>query len=247
MVNKELRQRLSDEICRIVTEPSPYIEMRKLFTTSENYRIPVRTVFAMTAIQQPFLNTDILQRALIVELQAIGKNFNSDWASAALKTGGGRVGWLAQQLAVIHMFFRRAKTEWVPNYKSTHRLAHFEQMFKLIGDIIGIPEGDAILSSLADVAESQMSDYDWIMEGLQEFNYDNIGVFQKEPKRVFTLQDVASWAEATESYMENQVLTNARRLSRYIKAHKFMVEKVAGFTDAGRYGNRDSYRLKLIK
>lgn len=247
MVNKELRQRLSDEICRIVTEPSPYIEMRKLFTTSENFRIPVRTVFAMTAIQQPFLNTDILQRALIVELQAIGKDFNSDWASSALKIGGGRVGWLAQQLAVIHMFFRRAKTEWNPSYKSTHRLAHFEQMFKLIGDIIGVPQGDSILNSLASVADSQMSDYDWIMEGLREFNYDNISAFQRDPKRVFTLQDVASWAEATESYMENQVLTNARRLSRYIKTHKYMVEKVCGFTEAGRYGNRDSYRLVPIK
>jgi hypothetical protein len=134
MVNKELRQRLSDEMCRLVTEPAPYIEMRKLFTTNENFRIPVRTVFAMTSIQQPFMSADIIQRSLILELAAIGKDFDNSWAERALAKSGGRVGWLAHQLAVLHLFFKKvSQGGWNPNYKSSHRLANFEQMFRVIG------------------------------------------------------------------------------------------------------------------
>jgi hypothetical protein len=249
MVNKELRQRLSDEICRIVTEPAPFVEMRKLFTTSDNFRVPVRNVFAMTAIQQPFLSADILQRSLIVEVQAIGKDHDSDWAGAALKAFGGRVGWLAQQLAVLHLFFKRANDGgWNSNYKSGHRLAHFEQMFRLIGNIIGVPDAELVSRTLAGVAEMQVSEYDWSMEGLKQFAGDHIAAIQRDPKKVFTLDDVAAWSESREEYMDNQTLTNARRLSRYIKSHKYMVESVAGFQEmSAKYGNRIAYRLTPVK
>lgn len=249
MVNKELRQRLSDEICRIVTEPAPFIEMRRLFTTSDNFRIPVRTVFAMTAIQQPFLNADILQRSVIFEVEAVGKDHLSDWAAAALKAFGGRVGWLAHHLAVLHVFFRKANEgSWNSKYRSGHRLAHFEQMFRVIGSIIGVPDAQLIGDSLASVAETQVSEYDWAMEGLKEFNYEHIEDLATNPKKVVTLNDVAAWAQSREEYMDNQTLINARRLSRYVKSHKYMVENVAGFIEApGKYGNRDGYRLARVK
>lgn len=249
MVNKELRQRLSDEICRIVTEPSPYIEMRKLFTTSDNYRLPVRCVFAMTAIQQPFLNADILQRSLIIEIQAIGKEHSSDWATAMLKAFGGRVNWLAHQLAVLHLFFKKVNMGgWNANYRSNHRLAHFEQMFRVIGNIIGVPDAEIVCQTLAGTAEAQVSEYDWTMEGLKAFNDAYASTLSKDPKKVFTLNDVAGWAQGREEYQDNTLLTNARKLSRYIKSHKYMVENVAGFLEQpARYGNRDAYRLKPIK
>jgi len=203
----------------------------------------------MTAIQQPFLSADILQRSLIVEVQAVGKDHSSDWAGMALKAFGGRVGWLAQQLAVLHLFFRRANSGgWNPNYKSGHRLAHFEQMFRLIGNIIGVPDAELVSQTLAGVAETQVSEYDWTMEGLKQFNQEYIGQFQKDPKKVFTLQDIAAWAESREDFLDNQTLTNARRLSRYVKSHKYMVETVAGFMEMpGKYANRDGYRLTPVK
>jgi hypothetical protein len=249
MVNKELRQRLSDEICRIVTEPAPYIEMRKLFTTSDNFRLPVRVTFAMTAIQQPFLNADILQRSVIFEVQAVGKDHSSDWAGMALNAFGGRIGWLAHHLAVLHVFFRRAEQGgWNPNYKSGHRLAHFEQMFRLIGSIIGVPDAEIVSQQLAGVAESQVSEYDWTMEALKRFNQEHIREFQRDPRKVFTLQDVSAWAEANEEYLDNQTIINPRRLARYIKSHKYMVEKVAGFQEMeNKYANRDAYRLQPVK
>lgn len=248
MVNKELRQRLSDEICRIVTEPAPYIEMRKLFTTSDNFRLPVRNVFAMTAIQQPFLNADILQRSIIFEVQAVGKDHASDWAGQCLKTFGGRVGWLAHHLAVLHMFFRKANQgNWNHNYKSGHRLAHFEQMFKVIGSIIGVPDAEILQGQLSATAEAQVSEYDWTMEGLRMFNAEFITESSRNPKWRFTLQDVATWAQGHEEFLDNQTIINARRLARYIKSHKYMVEKVAGMEESGAVGNRDAYRLNPIK
>jgi hypothetical protein len=233
--------------CRIVTEPNPYVEMRKLFTTSDNFRMPVRTVFAMTAIQQPFLSADILQRALITELQAIGKDFSSAWDITILNKFGGRVGWLAHHLAVLHIFFKKVNNkEWNTSYKSSHRLANFEQMFRLFGSIIGLQDAALVGGALAGTAETQVSEYDWVMEGLKEFNAENLAIIQSDPKKRFTLQDVASWAMSREEYAENGIITNARRLSRYVKSHRFMVLKLAGFIEVGRTGNRDAYRLGPI-
>ena len=203
----------------------------------------------MTAIQQPFLNADILQRSLIVEVQAIGKDHSSDWAGAALKAFGGRIGWLAHHLAVLHMFFRRASQgAWNPNYKSGHRLAHFEQMFRLIGSITGVPDAELVGATLAGVAEAQVSEYDWTMEGLKDFNIENLAFFQNNPKKIFTLHDVAAWSQSKDDFLDNTILTNARKLSRYVKSHKYMVESVAGFVEVPtKYGNRDAYRLMHIK
>lgn len=248
MVNKELRQRLSDEICRLVTEPVPYIEMRKLFTTSDNFRLPVRTVFAMTAIQQPFLNADILQRSLIFQLRAIGRSHVSDWAATSLTSRGGRIGWLAHHLAVLHVFFRRVQEGlWNANYRSNHRLANFEQIFRLMGSIIGVPNAEDIGLRLASVAEAQVSEYDWTMEGLKEYNRDFLHQQQKDPKFTFACQDIAMWAAGHEDYEENQTIINARRLSRYIESHKFMVEQAAGFIQLpNKVGNRYIYKLRPL-
>jgi hypothetical protein len=203
----------------------------------------------MTAIQQPFLNADILQRSIIFEVQAIGTDHSSDWAAAALKSCGGRVGWLAHHLAVLHLFFKRADSGgWNPHHKSGHRLSHFEQLFRVIGDIIGVPDAEIVGSQLVQTAEAQISEYDWTMEALKQFNSEHIITFQGDPKRVFTFQTVAEWALASDEYKDNQTITNARRLSRYYKSHKYMVDKAAGFMEMPtKYGNRDAYRLVPIK
>lgn len=248
MVNKELRQRLSDEICRIVTEPAPFVEMRKLFTTTDNYRLPVRTSFAFTAIQQPFMNADILQRSLVFELQAIGKGHDSDWAGGALKQFGGRVSWLAHQLAVMHIFFKRINAgAWDSKYKSGHRLAHFEQMFRILGSIIGLPDVELVGNMLSGVAEAQVSEYDWTMEALKQFAAEHYASMARNPKAIFTLQNVSEWAQSRSEFAQNQIVVDARRLARYIKSHKYMVEQVCGFVpQEARYGNRDAYRLTQV-
>lgn len=248
MVNKDLRQRLSDEICRIVTEPAPYIEMRKLFTTTDNYRLPVRTVFAFTAIQQPFMSADILQRSMIMELQAIGREHDSDWAGGVLESFGGRICWLAHQLAVMHMFFRKVNNGgWNNTYKSGHRLAHFEQLFRIIGGIIGLPDAELLGATLVKAAEAQVSEYDWTMEALKAFATEHLQGMLSDPRLVFTIPNVSEWAQTREEFTQNQTVIDARRLSRYVKSHKYMVEKVCGFVlQSNKHANRDAYRLQKV-
>lgn len=244
---KEIRQRLSDEICRIVTEPKPFIEMRRLFTTSEVARMPVRTIFAATAIQQPFINADILQRSIIFQLGAIGDGHDSDWATLQINKHGGREAWMAHHMAVLHLFFAQAG-KWNKDFKSKHRLANFEQMFRTIGTILRMPQLDDISHSLVNVAEEQVSDYDWTMQAVKEFCIDNLPTIQKDPRKVVTCQDISQWCMAKEDFADNNIVTNARKLSRYIISHAFMVEKCTGLykLDA-KYGNRDAYRINVVK
>lgn len=239
--SKELKQRISDEICRLVTEPIPTVEMRQLFTTSDNIRIPVRTTFAMTAIQQPFVNADIMQRSIIMELSAIGDNHSSDWAGTALKSFGGRVGWLAHQLAMIHVFLTYAKIEWRPEYPSKHRLANFEQMFSVFGSLMNMPDFAEVMKTLSDSSQAQVSEHDWTMEALK--GYVLAMLANKTPPKAVTCHDISMWAEAQEDFVENQVVTNPRRLARYIKAHQYMVEKLAGLRETSKYGNRQMFAI----
>lgn len=249
--SKEIKQRLSDEMCRLVTEPKPTVEMRKLFTTSENVRIPVNVVFAMTAIQQPFVNADIMQRSVIMELSAIGDGHASDWNGNQLRLRGGRLGWLCHQLAVLHSFFVRVKENpnfWQEDYRSKHRLAHFEQLFHMMGQVLNIPDLDQLAKSLTESSQNQVSEYDWTMEGLKAFNAAHI-VYNKmsSKEQLFTCQDISLWASEQPEYSDNQVLTNSRRLARYIKSHAYMVENLAGFEEVGKTANRQTYRMKVVQ
>jgi hypothetical protein len=249
---KELKQRLSDEMCRIVTEPQPMVEMRKLFTTSDNIRIPVNVVFGMTAIQQPFVNADIMQRSVIMELHAIGEQHSSDWSGDAMRKRGGRIGWLAHQLAVLHVFFARVKKEgttfWDPEYRSKHRLAHFEQLFRAMGSVLNIPDLDELAKSLSASSQDQVSEHDWTMEGLKAFHEAHIDEQRAKPKRLFSTQDISMWGEEQSEFADNQIFTNSRRLSRYIKSHLYMVENLVGIREyPDKIANRQMFQLMESK
>lgn len=245
---KEIKQRISDEICRLVTEPIPTVEMRRLFTTSENLRIPVHVVFAMTAIQQPFVNADIMQRAVIMELSAIGDNHSSDWTGAAMKRHGGRIQWLAHQLAVLHVFFKAVAKEggWLPDLTTRHRLANFEQLFQVMSGILNMPDRIEIQRSLSESSQRQVSDHDWTMEALKSFGIDNLGAQQQKPSLSFTCFDISTWAQDQEDFAENQVVTNPRRLARYIKSHQHMVESLAGLVEGEKCANRITFKVRVI-
>ncbi|MEB3061084.1 hypothetical protein VJJ74_08015, partial [Parvimonas micra] len=65
MGDNSLRQELSDELCRVITAHNPVIERRKLYSDNDVVETPVKCVFAVTAIKQPFSNADIIQRSVI--------------------------------------------------------------------------------------------------------------------------------------------------------------------------------------
>ncbi len=248
---KEIKQRISDEMCRLVTEPNPTVEMRKLFTTSDNIRIPVHIVFAMTAIQQPFVNADIMQRSVIMELSAIGEGHSSDWNGAALRKRGGRIGWLAHQLAVLHVFFAKVKREgtdfWNPDYRSKHRLAHFEQLFRSMGAVLNIPDLDALTQTLSESSQHQVSDYDWTMEALVAFNVEHYKYQKMAPDKTWDCQEIAEWCGGQAEYQDNQIVGNSRRLARYIKSHLYMVENLAGIREHSKSANKQQYKLYPAK
>jgi hypothetical protein len=243
--NKETKQRISDEICRIITEPDPYVEMRKLYTTSDNFRIPVRSVFAFTAIAQPFSNADILQRAAIFELNAVGGNHDSNWVRNHLAKRGGREAWIAHHLVATHKFLHLAKElkGWDNSYMSKHRLVNYEQLLCRFGEMMGIASATEIRDDCMRSAEEQVADNDWTMEALREY-CTLIEAHHKDPKWSFSLSDIAEWATYMESYKDNTTVTNARKLSRYVKSHITMVSKITGLYEVGKQSNVMRYRCK---
>jgi hypothetical protein len=205
----------------------------------------------MTAINQPFVNADIMQRSVIMQLSAIGESHSSDWSGDQLRRHGGRTGWLAHQLAVLHMFFARTRKEgtafWDPTYKSKHRLAHFEQLFRAMGSILNIPNPDELLKILSESSQNQVADYDWTMEALVAWAAEHAPFQKAAPAKTWTCQEMAMWAEDQEEFKENQVATNSRRLSRYIKSHASMVERLANIVEYTKIANKQVFVLRVPK
>jgi hypothetical protein len=245
LVDKSLRQRLSDEICRIITEPSPYVEQRKYYTNADLIRLPVRAVFAVTAIQQPFQNADLLQRSLILDLDKsqAGMNitFNSEWKNQQLERYGGREAWLAHHLVVLHRFFQVAAQQWNPRYDARHRLIHFEQSIIIMAKLFGMP-WEWIPEYLNATSDRIISENDWALEGIQAFA---AALKQQSPHVKVSAKGISEWALATEDFAACEMLTNPRRLGRYMQQHKSLVMTLAGLEEAGVQGNRVMYKLNL--
>jgi hypothetical protein len=236
--NKELRQRISDELCRVTTEPAPFIEMRKLFTTTGTMKIPVTNVFAMTALQQPFLNADLIQRAALFNVQNLETEQDGDWVAKQIDRFGGREAWVGHHLAFLHRFFKAAQTEWDPDYKSTHRLAQYEQALLLAAKIFGI-KADWLPSMMQGVLDEILVDSDWTLEGIKRY-VDEVAVKQGE-KWKFSAGDISDWASLHPEFEKNPILPNVRALGRYMIAHLTTVKKVCRMRALGKYGNRQVY------
>src|SRR5204863_4393153 len=120
-------------------------------------------------------------------------------------------------LLTIHRFLNLAQKKWSHNYSALHRLIHFEQTMMLMAETLGIPN-DWIPKHLASLTDKALTESDWAFEGIQAFiDYArNNGVANK----FVTSQILANWAQGMEEFDKNEVLTNARRLGRYLKLHK---------------------------
>jgi hypothetical protein len=247
LVDRAMRNRLSDELCRITTEPEPFIEQRKYYTNADQIRIPVRAVFALTAIQQPFQNADLLQRAFVLELdKSIDQSptgeirFDSNWKINQLNKHGGRTGWLAHHLVVMQRFFALVEKKWDPNYSAKQRLINFEQAIMLMAEVFGL-QNSWIPDFLVKATDQHVGEADWILEGLHAFalehNTPNIAT-----KR-FRASVIAEWCETHPDYKRNDILTNSRKLGRYLKAHRSAIYHLTGMQEAGIENNRQCYRF----
>ena len=241
--NKELRQRLSDEMCRITTEPSPSVEMRKLYTTATQQRIPVNVTFALTSIQQPFHNIDLIQRAAVLKMSAVEGALDSDWVGHQMEKFGGRISWLAHHMLVIHKFLNEVVNEgsWDSEYRAAHRLAHYEQNLGVMADVLGI-NADWLPDLLAEARDRTLSESDWALEGLKKFA-EMVRSKSKGKPKAFPASEITNWASMNEEFEENAQLTNVRRLGRYMQSHKQTILRVTGITEVGTSGNRKMYQV----
>lgn len=243
LLNKGLRTTLSDEICRLITEPQPHVEMRKLYTNADVARIKVDNVFCFTAIAQPFMAADLLQRAVIIEFdksQYKSLAYDSNWMSRQLDSRGGREYWLAHHFVVLERFFAAVEESWNPNYQAKHRLINFEQSLRIMAKkVFGIND-DWIPAKLEGDVAATVASNDWALEGLQEFAR---AYYAKKKQNEFTANAITTWAETHPEFAECIMLKNARKLGIYIKNSKHMVHQIAGIIEVGKKSNKMMYRI----
>lgn len=237
-VGKDMRQRISDELARLITEPEPHVTLRKLYTTSERARIAVNTTFAITSIYPPFSSADLQQRSITLKFAAIPEGQRqSNWVGAELEKGGGRKEWVLHHLYVLHRFMLGASKAWNESYMSSHRLANFEQCLIVMAQILGLravtPNTLAKLTQATSVAD------DTTMDGLKEF------ADTQTKGQLFVASEVVQWAEEHGDYKNDLMLTNSRRLGRYIKAHAYDVAKHTGIEISKKSSNRAMYVVAI--
>jgi hypothetical protein len=265
LLDKHARAQLSNEVCRLVTDPNPHIEMRQLYTNADLMSRRVDTVFAFTAVMQPFTAPDLLQRSVIVELDKMASKedteeltYDSTWSQDQLDKFGGRTAWVSHHLYVLHRFFRLAEKKWNKNYQAKHRLINLEQTIMLMAELFGI-DNTWIPEFLSSQVDESVVDSDWTLEGIVQFakflcegtNQEvtqfalQIGVSAKGLlSKQFTTSDVAAWAAGNEAFMECTNLINARKLGRYLQTHKAMIAQITSIYEGTKKHNKMTYIIK---
>lgn len=257
--DKQLAQRMSDELCRLVTEPNPAIEQRKYFTNADIIRFPINAIFSFTAIKQPFNNADLIQRSFILELdkvQALEADdsgelevkdyaFDGYWLQHQMDRFGGRVNWIAHHIWVLHNFFKLVKTEWDPKYKAKYRLINLEQAMILMSKVLGVENGEEwIPSYLSSTTNKIIQKSDWTLDGLKAYA-DHRRKHGMEAD--FSAADITMWCNSQEDYEENHMLKNARTLGRYLAQWKYNIATIAGIIESRRVANKQFYNVTKQK
>lgn len=240
MQNAELRNQMSDEICRLITEPNPSIEQRKLYSDTDLINIPVRVVFGITAIKQPFTNVDIIQRAVITEMDKgidAGLTYDANWKETQLEKHGGRVPWLVHQLRFVQRMLQLIEKEWNPQYKAKYRLINLEQLLILAGKACDT-DASWIAQHLESSRDKRAQESDWVLEGLMAFAEQHRRKFKGGYDKIeFKLADISDWCLQEDDFKACQMLVQSRNLRRYIEGHKHTVATVTNIVESRVYGN----------
>lgn len=246
--DKQMRQKLSDEMCRLVTEPEPHVEMRKLYTNAEQFKIPVNVNFVVTAIQQPFHNSDLIQRSAIFQLEPRSGSPDGDWVRKQLEEYGGREAWVAHHLVFLHRWLKIAcatKGGWDYNFKTVHRLAHYEQALTIAAKVTGEETSVWLPATLNETVETALSEADWTFEGLKYFLAERLMMFPKVRGGNWRASDIAEWAQQTDDFKENRQLTSSHRLGRYLGSHKAQIAKILGMRVIRIDHNRAEFEITV--
>jgi hypothetical protein len=223
-VRSEYWHRLNDELARLITDPSPSVELRKLYTTATTFRVPISSAFAITTVRNPFTAPDVLQRSLVYHLSAIPVgDRDPDWVTDRMNA---RPQWVAEHVNLLHLFFKRVEKHWQPNFKSGYRLVHFEQALLHMGKVLGWDMSD-VVKKLAGVVAATVAEYDPIIEALSTF-FDEWS--EKHSRRKVFYKDIINWvdADADERYKALRQFANPVVLGKYVQAHKYDIEQACG-------------------
>lgn len=258
-LNKELKQRISDELCRITTEPYPCVEMRKYFTNTDILRYPVNTTFAFTSIATPFHNEDLIQRSVTFNTEPTDREPKGNWVEDKLQERGGREAWIAHHLVFLHLFL---KQQWDENFHTQHRLAHLEQSLSIASKVLNLSpppqagesesESTPLETSMGKILSrnqaSQIAESDWVMRGIRAYLDDR---FQNRKEGTtserFFAAEISDWCLSEEEFGNNEILVNARKLGKYMSEHAQTLTQVLSIYSGGSYANRSSYRLLFRK
>lgn len=229
LMQRGLRQQLSDEMCRLTTEADPRVEMRQLFTTANVAEYGVGSVFGMTSVTNVFVNIDFIQRALILrtgfgasELGAAHTYEN--WVERQLQARGGREAWLAHHMLALERFFFEVTQGWEDRYAAKTRLLHLEQALVMMGRVFGLDVAGWLPHKLAELSAENTLLLDETLAGLKAYTEELRGKGRSE----FTAEDVVDWASVHEDYCGNQTLCSTRRLGKYIGANSDVVRRSVG-------------------
>lgn len=245
LVNSQLRQQISDEMCRLITEPSPTIEKRKLYTDNELVYTPVKAVFAITSVRQPFGAADIIQRSIITHMNKGDEavEYHGDWAGEQLEKFGGREGWMAQQLVFIHKLLGMVAREWDPKYRAKYRLVNVEQLLKMSARLYG-DDDSWLVTYMEDVQSEKIAENDLILGALRQFSelvVEKFGEYNKSNQSTFTARELGDWMKTHPDFKDVELLTNARRLGKFLKDNPNMLATVAGISEFSVRSNAITY------
>lgn len=239
-VRSDYWHRLNDELARLITDPNPSIELRKLYTTSAVSRIPVHSTFAITTIKNPFSAPDILQRSLVFSLHAIPADHRkSTWYTEKMAS---RTRWLAEHLQVIHRFFKEVEQTWSDEWLSGFRLVHFDQALVHMGRALGWEsQVRRIVKLLPSVVAEAVAEYDPVVECLKAF----VTEFEAP---MASPSDVVRWVQEDpdERYVKIKTFSNSILLGRYIKSHEYDVEQSTGMKVLRRH-NQTVLQMPLLQ
>lgn len=227
-LDRKIRDKISDELARLTTEPDPSVAMRELFTTSAVATVKIDCTYAVTTIRSPFHKPDVLQRSLIYHMHSVPAGMRDGlWYERKIRE---REKWIAEHLLVAQRFFQLVRSKWDDKYMSGHRLMHFEQALLCMGEALGfgVAEMQEIIAALPEMTQAAVAKNDPMSEALLSFVEEY--PIQYPNRKIVELQAVIDWAQMDleARYTKLYGLGNSVLLGRYLAMYQTQVRDTTG-------------------
>lgn len=242
---KSLRQTTSDELCRITTEHNPHIHLRKYYTAADRLSIPITTTFGFTSITDIYTNPDFVSRSVVLKMaKSNDGDFHYDWVKDQFDRFGGREVWLAHHAAVLTLFFKEVQKQWLPTYRSLHRLINFEQSLVIMAQILGL-DHHHMPKTVTEMSDSYVLETNNVLAGLTKFA--NTVRTKNRQKTHYKAIDIAELMSLDDEFHGYSTLTSPRKLGKFISTNKAVVQRIAGIKAVRKAGSNSYIVLRSHK